>query len=188
MQKGLFDLMKSFKDLMQLDRRGLLGVKNKSEVYGWLKGYSVKKPFNGEGCLVFFKYTNIKNNKQVMYYACSDNLVSDLLSTLVMKLVTKTETIIEDLVVMAYSLFMNEFSDKKWDWNDWQLKILVKADYDAIPKDKGKFDLSHLSTTEGFTVENMMDDMNEVRMRGINMAQFIAEQCMVLVHLEKQFN
>jgi hypothetical protein len=184
MEKELLDLMKSFEDLVQLDEQGSLGVINKNEVSGWLTDYSKNKPYSGEGCLVYFQYINNKKNNQVMYYACSDLEVESLFVILLINFMTQQGSMKDALTMMGLSQLMLNCGKEDFDLQDWSMGIIIKTYYDAFFKDNRIDDLSHLCTMQEFTAENLMEDMNEIRMRGINTAQFIAEQCLVMMSNE----
>ena len=119
-----------------------------------------------------------------MYYACSDLEVESLFVILLINFMTQQGSMKDALTMMGLSQLMLNCDKEDFDLQDWSMGIMIKTYYDAFFKDNRIDDLSHLCTMQEFTAENLMEDMNEIRMRGINTAQFIAEQCLVMMSNE----
>ena len=188
MKKSMNDLAKSFKELVRYNEK-MVGANSKVnkaiKVNGWMNKHSNEHPFAGKGCLICFQYTNVGTN-EVMYYAFSDKEVLDLFNELVMNIISDRESMNYSLYIKGITQIFRDYNCDGFNLDEWDVEFIVKPNYDESNIDSEDYDLSHLSTMDGFTIENLINDMNDIRMRDINLAQFVAEECMVLLSREQR--
>ena len=187
MKKNMRNLTESFKQLVRYNEKisGKMG-NPANMVNGWIEGYTADRPYNGEGCLICFQYTSLKDASDVKFYAMSEKEVLEMFHDLVSNLISVNESMNFALYIKGMTAMCRDYQHTGLDVNDWDMQFIIKSCYDAADDDAGGHDLLHLSTMDGFTIDNMINDMNDLRMRDISVAQFVAEQCMVLLNNEQR--
>ena len=158
------------------------GYSDDKKVSGWLE--PSENIVNGEGCLITFAYINTENG-ELKFYAMSDTDILQLLYFIYVLLESSTITMDVVLYAAAATRLINENKDvDSFHLEEWEITYLVKSYYEKMTDQD--YDLSHLNFTDQFNLEGLNADMDEMRMRGINLAQLIAEECLVFFEKEKR--
>lgn len=151
------------------------------KVFGWLA-----PTFNsacGEGSLITFAYTNRKSG-DIKLYAMHDEQLMDLLY-FIYAFLYGLEGSMEDLLyITAVTQLMKDYGNDDLKLDELEISYLVKGYYER--KTTLDYDLSHLNLTENFNPAGLKADMYEMRMRGINLAQLVAEVCLVFLEREEK--
>ena len=184
MKKVIIDFQQLVNHLVNYNVLLSKQIGNRERVSGWLKEYNDIVPYHGEGSLIYIKYRNEMMNNMVLYYAFSDKEVILLVYYLIDKLNQTRSTLFDSLSNLLFEKLKLSLTLDNEDVNNWTFELFVKDNYLKTVQDE-VYDYSFLHTSEGFTLGNFLDDIKDFNMRKINVSQFIAEQIMNLLYLER---
>ena len=151
-------------------------------VSGWMNHCTKKRPYDGKGTLISYVFSN-KRSGEVLYYACSDEQVISLFTIMYRHLESEEKSMRKELYIKGLDELCKNQGISERDTVDWDVNFRMKGNYDVYALNQIE-DLNHLNTMNGFTLENFELDFQDFSKRNINLAQFIVEQCILLISKE----
>lgn len=175
------DFDRYINDLMGLNEKFSECFGHKEKTAGWLSNYTKKKPYTGKGSLISIKFSNSRSG-EVLYYCLDDREVIQLCTVLFANIGSHQVSASRVLFDLGCNRLMEDQGINFDVQEDWDINLIIKGNYEA--KEKEEYDLSHLSTVQCFTIENLMNDFLKAPSRGLNIAQLITEEYMLLLKFE----
>ena len=152
-----------------------------NKVSVWLPSQS--PDYRGEGSLISFIYVSKQSPTTTINYALTDEQVLVFLLHIITTIGSGIGYLGNALHYSAYLQLSMDYEGNDLDMDDWDISIQIKGYYGSMTSEE--YDMSHLRLSEKLTLENLDGDIAEMRMRGINLAQLTAEECLVMLKHEK---